>query len=340
MRVTQTMMTRQYTKRVSNTLGSLDYVNKQVGSGRKFFKGSENPAGAAKAYQLRRHGSQVNDYISNVEDVQSTLQTKESSITQVRKAMEDAYESLLSVKSGTKDNPSDKEIIAKQFRSIQETIVKDMNTKYGDKFLFGGSCVTEPPFELKGNTLTYRGVDVSGNTDFVMPDGTRLDSMTLLKEFASDPIYIDLGFGLEFENGQLNASSAYDSSTPGINVLGYGTDDDGISNNVVVLLGQMATMLENDCTGDDLDPYLTKFKEKQQDTLNSVTKLGSDDMFLGYTNDRLESLQDNIELKRSNTEYINAEEAIMNLNTIDYMYQAMLKTGKNILSNSFIDFMS
>lgn len=345
MRVTQTMMAHQYTNRVSGALGDLNYVNKQVDTGRKFFKGSENPAGAAKAYQLRRQVSQSNDYVSNLEDAQSTLQTKESAMTQVSKSLEDVYSSLLGIMNGTKNTKEDKAIVAQQFRTVQETIVKDMNTKYGDKFLFGGSSVSEVPFELNGNLLTYRGVDVSGNTDYVWPEGTELagtrsDSMTLLNQLSTDAIYIDLGFGLDFNGDEIVTSSAYNGSTPGINILGYGTGDNGLANNVVTLIGQMSTMLENDCDPSALDDYLTKFKEQKQTVLNSITKTGSDSMFLEYTQNRLEDIQDNLATKVSDTEYIDSEEAIMNLNTIDYMYQALLKTGQNILSNSFIDFMS
>ncbi len=85
---------------------------------------------------------------------------------------------------------------------------------------------------------------------------------------------------------------------------------------------------------------MTKFKEQKQNVLNETTKLGSDSMFLEYTQTRLEDMQDNIANKVSDTEYIDSEEAIMNLNIIDYMYQALLKTSQNILSNSFIDFMN
>ncbi|QHI71937.1 flagellin N-terminal helical domain-containing protein [Aminipila terrae] len=345
MRVTQSMMARQYTKRVSGALNDLSYVNKQVGSGRKFFKGSENPAGAAKAYQLRRQASQADDYVSNLEEAQSTIQTKESAMTQVSKALEDVYTSLLGVMNGTKNTKDDKAIVAQQFRSVQETVVKDMNTKYGDKFLFGGSNVSEVPFILNGNSLTYRGVDVSGNTQYTWPDGTdkagqREDSKVLLKQLSEDALYTDLGFGLEFKDGQVVSSSAYNTATAGINVLGYGTAENGLSNNVVVLIGQMATMLDNDCEPSKLDDYLTKFKELKQNVLNATTATGSDSMFLDYTQSRLEDLQDNLAEKTSNTEYIDSEEAIMNLNSVDYMYQALLKTGQNILSKSFIDFMS
>ena len=360
MRVTQTMMARQYTKRVSGSLGDLNYTNKQAGTGRKFFRGAENPAGAAKAYQLRRQASQVNDYLSNLNEMQSSLETKESSMTQVSKSLEDAYASLLGVMNGTENTTEVKQIVAQSFRSIQETIVKDMNTKYGDKFIFGGGSVNTVPFDFRGNTLYYRGVDVSGFEDYTWPeDGSpnagkkylglqstdpatgqpSTQVLELLDQLSNDTIYTDLGFGLEFNGDKLISSSAYNSAIPGINVLGYGGTQD-YPGNIVLTLGKMAQLLENDADVPSLDPYLGPFKEQKQRVLNAITKTGSDSMFLDYTKNRLENLQDNIDNKIADTEYIDAEEAIMHLNTIDYMYQALLKTSNKILSNSFIDFMS
>ncbi|MBN7773740.1 hypothetical protein [Clostridium aminobutyricum] len=339
MRVTQTMMSRQYTARVSNVLNSMNYVNKQVGTGRKFFKGSENPSAAAQAYQLRRQTAQTEDYLSNLEDVTSSLQTKESSMTQVNKALEDVYSSLIGILNET-NNTDTKSIVAQQLRSVQKTIVMDMNTKYGDKFLFGGSDVSDVPFELgTDGSLKYRGVDVSGSGSFTYPDGTTEDAMDVLKKLSNDSLYTDLGFGLSFSNGEVVGGTAYNSATPGLNVLGYGTDSNGMSNNVVLLLGQIADKLDDNCSSSELNDYVTKFLEEKQNVLDNITKVGSESTFLEYTKSRLEDVQDNLAEKSSKAEYIDSEEAIMNLNMVDYMYQAVLKTSSNILSISFIDFM-
>jgi flagellar hook-associated protein 3 FlgL len=333
------MMSRQYTSRVSGVLGDLSYVNNQVGTGRRFFKGSEDPSSAAKAYQLRRQSAQNDDYLTNLEDANSSLQTKESSMTQVNKALEDVYSSLLGILNET-NGTTEQATIAAQLRSVQDTIVMDMNTKYGDKFLFGGSGVSEVPFELSDSgTLTYRGVDVSGTGTFTWPDGTTQDSMEVLDELSKDTLYTDLGFGLTLSSGEVVGGSAYNTAVAGINVLGYGTDSEGMSENVVLLLGQMADMLEAGCDSSDLDPYVNKFLEEKNTVLNSITKVGSESTFLEYTKTRLEDVQDNLDEKISLVEDIDAEEAIINLNMVDYMYQAVLKTSSNILSVSFIDFM-
>lgn len=350
MRITQSMMARQYTKRVTGALGDLNYVNKQVGTGRKFFKGSENPAGAAKAYQLRRQYSQVADYESNLTEAQHTLQTKESAMDQVHNSLEDAYESIFTIMNGTKNTTENKQIVAKQLRAIQETIVADMNVKYGDKYLFGGGSVSEAPFTLQSGKLYYRGVDVSGEESFTWPEGTPLagtvvkgtkdgsnDVLNLLETMSKEVINTDLGFGVEVVDGKIVQDTVYNTATPGLNVLGFGGGEP--SKNVVLLLGQIASQLEADNDTQALGEYLEPFKACKQNVLNSITETGADYMFLEYTQSRLEDQEDNLATKISDTEHIDAEEAIMNLSTIDYMYQALLKTSNNILSMSFIDFM-
>ncbi len=365
MRITQTMMANKYTSRVSNSLANLDYVNRQVGTGRQFFKGSENPAGAAKAYKLRRQASQIDDYTNNTKDLLDALGTRESVMMQVQKSLEDAYKTILGVMNGPQQDPDIKQIAAQQLRAVQKNIVQDMNSKYGDRYLFGGSCVSEAPFELYGNTLKYRGVDVSGYEDYTYPAdypdpslaGTTVKGLNsknppaedglgvlkLLKSMSNEAIYIDLGFGLEFNGAnQLNASTAFNSATAGINVLGFNTESDFDSDypeNIVCLLGKMASVLESNGSQATFSSYLDKFKTERQGVLNSITKCGSDYMFLNYTSARLENMEDNIDAKISNTEHVDEEAAIMNLNTMDYMYQALLKTSNKILQNSFIDFM-
>ena len=64
---------------------------------------------------------------------------------------------------------------------------------------------------------------------------------------AKESSYIDLGFGLSFDDkGEVISSSAFDSALPGINIVGYGKTDGKYSNNLIVLAGQMAEVLEAD----------------------------------------------------------------------------------------------
>ncbi len=330
MRVTQFMMSDAYTRRLGNAMERLSIKSKRVDTGRKLFKGSDNPEAAAKAYMYRRDYQNAEDHLNNTKDMQSLLETREDSMMQVKNELDGALSSMMTILNGDKNTKEMKMIVAKEFRAMQKSMVMSMNSKYGEKFMFGGSSVSEPPFKLSEdqNTLEYRGVDVSqGNNQE-------------LKDLAGEKIYVDLGFGLAFENtGELLDSSGFNVSAPGINILGYGTDDDGIEKNPILLLGQIATALENNVDQEELSKYINPLKDAPQKILNSITKLGSESKFLEKTKFRIENIQMNLQQKISDVEHIDAEKAIMDLNKATFMYQAMLKSSSHILSQSLIDFM-
>lgn len=354
------MMADRYLSRMSGALARLDYANKQAGTGKRFFKASEDPASATALYKYRRQHAQVKDYTENLKDVISTKDSQFSSMNLVNKSLEDAFDHLEAIMNGPVNQKEIKEITARQLRGIQETVVKDMNAKYGDRFLFGGSSVGEAPFELKVNKdgvdkLYYRGIDVSGEEDYVYPEGSHLagtivrgtksgsnDVLNLLKDLAeNDHVFIDMGFGLDFgAEKNLNQSSAFNVSTSGLSVLGYGGSKD-LPNNAVLMIGSIAKELESDVdTAHALDNHMTHFRKHQQRLRTAIAKIDTDRMFLNYTEKRLDEQDANIKEKISDTWHIDAEVAIMELNQQDYLYQLMLRTGNKLLSNSFIDFMN
>jgi|GEM_PF-435728 hypothetical protein len=360
MRVTTFMMADRYINRMSGALERLDYANRQAGTGRRFFKASEDPAAATALYKYRRQQAQISDYDENLKDVISTKDSQFSSMNLVNKSLEDAFDHLEYIMNGPVNQKEIKQITAQQIRGIQETVVKDMNAKYGDRFLFGGSAVGEAPFELKvdkekGDKLYYRGIDVSGEEDYVYPPGSHLegtvvkgtkngsnDVLNLLKKLADDdPVFIDMGFGLDFNGDKnLNQSSAFNVSTSGLSVLGYGGTKEQ-PNNAVLMLGAIAKELEHDVdTSRGLDLHMTNFRSHQQRLRTAIAKIDTDRMFLNYTDKRLDEQDASIKEKISQTWDIDAEKAIMDLNQQDYLYQLMLRTGNKLLSNSFIDFMN
>lgn len=361
MRITTFMMADRYVGRMSGALAKMEYVSRQAETGRRFFNASEDPGAATSVYKYRRQKSQVDDYTANLKDVISTKDSQFSSMYLVNKSLEDAFTHLQTVMNGPMNQDEVKDITAKQLREIQKTIVKDLNAKYGDRFLFGGSSVGAPPFELKVNKagvdkLYYRGIDVSGEEDYTYPEGSHLagtvvkgsksgsnDVLNLLKDLAeNDPVFIDMGFGLEF-NGEknLNQSSAFDVATSGLSIIGYGKTSDGYPNNAVLMIGDIAKKLEAHVdTATKLDGHMTHFREHQQRLRTAIAEIDTDRMFLNYTEKRLDEQDASIKDKISDAIDIDAEKAIMDLNQQDYLYQLMLRTGNKILSNSFIDFMN
>ena len=67
-----------------------------------------------------------------------------------------------------------------------------------------------------------------------------------MDELAKDTTYVDLGFGLTENNGVIDPSSAFNTSLPGLNLVGYGQDANGTTKNMVLLAGEIADCLEKE----------------------------------------------------------------------------------------------
>ena len=163
----------------------------------------------------------------------------------------------------------------------------------------------------------------------------------MLEDMSDENVFLDMGFGLTMENDKAANSSAFDTSLPGINVVGYGTDDNGNSKNIIVLAGQMAEVLGAEEF--DVDKYqelLGAFDEARNKLIDNMTTIGTKSNFLKTTKDRLEDQQVELNTQLKNTVDVDMPEAITEYMWAQYAYNATLKVGTSILTPSFIDFMN
>ncbi len=163
-----------------------------------------------------------------------------------------------------------------------------------------------------------------------------------LKEYAQEAAYVDLGFGLTFDaDGKVVSSSAFDTALPGIKAIGYGKDENGMSNNLIVLAGQLAEVLEDDSffNREAYGKLWTKFHEQYEDFANEFTTLGAKSQLLESTEARLTVEKDNIYEQYKDTIGIEEEEAITNYSWAQYAYNVALKIGTSIIGPSLLDFM-
>lgn len=339
MRITTNSLIRNYKsglgKALVNMTGAMDHVMTH----RSFNSVAENPAAAARSSQLRRKYLQNEDHLSLLKDVQGRQDSQEDALMQIYSASSKIAENYsVQVLNGTNGKDA-RSTFASAIREFQQSMVLSLNTSYEDTFLFSGADGKNPPFKISsdGKTLTYRGIDV--NTQ----DPAQLAK---LKEMTKENQYVDLGFGLSLTKNQntsissVVSSSAFDISLPGINAIGYGMDDKGMSNNLISLAGQMAEVLEADAF--DSEKYgqlMTKFKGVSDKVLRNVTELGVKSEFLEATKSRLTDTNISLQEQITSVEGVDMADAITNFTWAQYAYNAALKVGTNVLSPSFIDFM-
>lgn len=336
MRITTSALIRNYKSNLNKSIGNLDTARTKVMTHRKFNKGFEDPTGVVRESALNWKYARNQDYIDAIDDAQSFQNAQEDAITQINtQARYLSKQYGLEAMNGTNWTYDVRRTYAQAFRQAQESMTMSMNSSYGDKFVFGGAAGGQPPFELRTETdgtktLLYRGLDVN-----------HPDAQDALSKMANEQVFTDLGFGLTMEGNNVVNSSAFNTSLPGINVVGYGVDDNGNSKNLISLAGEIADVLDQE----DFDEVkykelLNAFDSARGLLADNLTTIGTRTNFLENTKDRLEDQQINLTEQYDNVVNVDMAEAITEFSWAQYAYNAALKIGTNILSPSFIDFMS
>ncbi|WP_028829247.1 flagellin N-terminal helical domain-containing protein [Proteocatella sphenisci] len=328
MRISTNSIIRNYRTNLGKSTSRLNESREKVLTERKFNRASQDPAAANKAFQLRREYLKNEDYLHNLGVAQGQLAATESSLMQVNEMSKQAKGDILRALNGATSKEG-RTAIAQNLEETAESIVMSMNARYGDKFLFGGASTKEAPFKLEAGDLFYRGISVT-NGDLIK-----------LKEMSEETNYIDLGFGLSKDevSGEIIKGTAYNLSNPGIEALGYGVDGE-INKNLVVQLMDMAKVLRaDDFDSEKLGNMSTQFDKSVSNNLDKITQLGSTSKFLEDTESRLKDNNLNLNEKIISVENVDLAQAITEFSWAEYAYNAALKVGNSILSQSFIDFM-
>lgn len=343
MRITTNMMRRNYTNSLMGNIGGLEKARRQVETGRRFESSYEDPSAAAKGMILERRNARNADYTNTVKTGQKWIDGQSDVLNELSKYANQIDESEFTAAMNDPTGQVGRAAYAQNLRELQQSMVKALNTQYGDTFLMAGTDGRNVPFDLKDDgTLTYQGKDVN--------------DAEAMKELANQNLYVDIGFGLTFysegdQAGDIVPSSAFDMAFPGILAVGYGTSQVEVpgkgtiemSNNIIVLAGQMADALEAEDGEIDRDlcnALWDQFKGGREELQDQFARVGTKAQLLDNTLTRLETDAQNILEQYQDAIGIDPALAITNESYAMYSYNAALKIGTSLLGNSLLDFMS
>lgn len=338
-RVTTNGMMMSYKSNLMNSYKTLGQISEKVTTQRNFNSYAESPAKASQAFQLRRERWQTETQIANSKTVTHKFQ-------QAWNCLEDVYQDLgskLGEYSGlvamNGDKGAGRAALGDQIIAAADSMVYTMNAKYGDRYIYSAADGDAVPFGWNENgKLLYRGMSVDNPTDQLE---ATLDEQT----------YVDLGMGMTEVDGELITSSAYPTALNGLYYLGYGTDGDGDPKNVISIMRKMGEIYQA-CDPDtgNYDPDVgtqedaERLQGKLHDALNELharhVELDTRAKFVKENQDRLDTLDDTLNEQIVDMEDIDPADAITALMWAQYSYNAALRIGTNLLSQSLIDYMN
>ena len=341
-RTTTNGVLRGYQFNLQRSAYTLNKARDMVLTGRRFNSFAEDPAMAAHSFKLRTSLLQLDSQYTVSQSVVRKYEVAWSTMDSVSTSLKTAKDSIMRAQNDT--TAGGRPALGQQLEQLAEGIIKSMNNKYGDNYVFAGADGLNMPFELENGKLTYRGLDVNA------APGT--DEYNKLQELLkSEKKFADIGLGLEeHTDGSLNETSAFDTALHGVTYLGHGQDAEGDPQNIVCMIDRMGKILKNcDETNGDFatkadeeefmrlagkfEPALTSFTAK-------YTELDARANFLKENHKQLQQTSYNMQEQIQELEKVDPADAIMAYSWAQYSYNAALKVGNSILSQSLMDYIN
>lgn len=364
-RITTNGMMTKYKTNLMKSYNNLANVSEKFTTERKFNSYAESPTKAAQAFQLRRNRWNVENQIANSQQVRHKFQ-------QAWDCLEDTYQDI-GIKLGKysalrADNAADaggRNALGEVMKGAAKSVMQTMNAQYGENFVFSGADGMNVPFSWSDDgKVLYRGheVDCKANSK---------DEAWFEDSIENEHTFVDLGMGLQEDptDGKLIEASAYDTALNGVDYIGYGYQKVTLNNNetvnvpknIISLLNQMGELY---CECDPVsgnfpdktytDPVTNKkfsamdmaeaLEKGLENTLNDIHSkyiaLDTRATFVNTNEERLESLDDSMNEQITTIEDIDPADAITALLWAQYSYNAALRIGTNILSQSLLDYMN
>ena len=172
-----------------------------------------------------------------------------------------------------------------------------------------------------------------------------------LKAMSEEETNSDIGLGLqEADDGSIINGSTFNMALPGINMLGgYGLDADGDPKNLALLMKKYADVLER--SNPETGQWNKEDKAEANRLLNKITKnndeiisafasdISGEVEFLETNKDRLKDQHDALNVELANLEDVDPADAITEFLYNYTCYNAALKVGNNVLSESLMDYL-
>ena len=341
-RITSNAMMKNYKSNLMKSTNVLYNSMTQVMTQRKFNSYAEDPAAATQAFQLRRSAWRTESQIENSQTVTHKFNTAYEAVDSIYETVTTITkdETLRALNDPTGGGRKSLGILLDQ---RAEDLVQSLNAKYGDNFIFAGNDGENVPFSWDEATgqLLYRGVNVNAE------EGT--EDYEKLKQMMKVTTYVDLGMGLQEDaSGNIISTSAFNSALSGLSITGFGVDEEGLPNNVVSIVKELSDILgrcdeDGNWASTEDQERAVALQKKLDTSLGDITsqhtELSTKVSFLNTNEERLKSTADTLNTQIVGVENVDMADAITAMSYAQYCYNAALRVGTNILSQSLIDYM-
>ncbi|MGI5922254.1 MAG: flagellar hook-associated protein FlgL [Syntrophomonadaceae bacterium] len=306
MRITNNMMVNCLRRNLNTNMLEMDKWQRQLSSGRKLNRPSDDPAGLVKSLRLRTNMNENEQYLENIGEALNYMETTDAALNNINQILQRVRELTVKAANGTNDTDAHK-AIAVEIRELNDQLKMIANTTYGTKHVFAGRNVTEQPCqgdEWKGN---------DENIELEIGIGVTM-AINLTNQSMKD-------FFFNKENDSDSTKAA----------------DLTLSHGIFTMIDNLANSIEAGKT-DEASSALDTIDAKVNDLLFARSTIGAKINRLELQKSRLESTQTEFTALLAQNEDADMAEVIINLKMQENVYRAALSAGAKIIQPSLVDF--
>ena len=360
MRITTNATLFNYRYNLMNNTNLMNNAMTKVMTQRQFNSYATNPAAATRAFKIHSSLNAAQAQYANNQTVTSKFETAWSNIQGILDDLTDEMGKVPALKGLNDTNIENLDSQAQVLRGAAEGIIQSMNAKYDDDYIFAGSDNREPPFAIDDDGfITYRGIQIDNpetlKNDYIGPDGKPVPNPDdpgknytngeMLKKWAEDdPLFVDVGLGFALDDqGKVIESTAFDSAISGIDILGYGVDEETqLPKNIASIMLRLADVFDDYDDGADrerAEALVDAFNTSQKSVIQKHAEL---DVQVGFLNTNEMQLDANfaaLNEERVGLEMVDPADAITELMWAQTCYSAALQVGTNVIPQSLMDYL-
>lgn len=143
MRITQSMLSSNSLKNLSESYRRMGKYEDQLATGKKINKPSDDPVVAMKGMYYRSNLTEVEQYKRNLSELYLWMDNSEAGIDQANSALQRIRELTIQGQNDT-NSPDDRKAIAREIDQLKQSLVATANTQVSGRYIFHGTDVMNP----------------------------------------------------------------------------------------------------------------------------------------------------------------------------------------------------
>jgi len=316
-----TRITNRYTSEsiINNLLSNrskLVNLQEQISSGKRISKISDDVLASVSVVSTNNSLGKIENYLKNINNAQGEIDVAENALLTTIESLHTVKELTIQALNDT-SGAEELAVINAQIKQIIQQ-VKDLgNTKYGEKFVFGGLQIEPTPFTAP----------TEGEVQYNGSSSTNYQRKIEISDGVTVPINLDGGqiFGECY-------TADWDSNAGTADTL----DGNGLLKTLITLSEELGTVPADKSV---IRGKLDNLETDLQTLLNSQAQIGSLSSRLEMTKTNLEENQINLKKIKSGAEDIDMAKAISDLQYQQTALQASLQVSAQVIQPSLLDYL-